>query len=138
MINKVILVGRLGKEPETRYTNSGQAVCNFSMATDESYKDRAGEKKQKTEWHRIVVWGKLSEICQQYLKKGALVYIEGKLQTREWEDRRDNSKKQATEIVAFSMKMLGPKPNGGSRQDAVSEDAENETGPQISDEDIPF
>lgn len=137
MINKVILVGRLGKEPETRYTNSGQAVCNFSMATDESYKDRAGEKKQKTEWHRIVVWGKLSEICQQYLKKGALVYIEGKLQAREWEDRRDNSKKQATEIVAFSMKMLGPKPNGG-RQDAVSEDAENETGPQISDEDIPF
>ena len=107
-LNKVMLIGRLGKDPEVRYTSSGQAVANFSMATDESYKNNDGEKVQKTEWHRLVLWGKLAEIAQQYLKKGSLVYIEGKLQTREWE--KDGEKKYQTEVVGFSLQMLGGKP----------------------------
>jgi single-strand DNA-binding protein len=86
-VNKVILVGRLGKDPETRYTSSGQAVCNFSLATDETYKDRAGERQKRTEWHRIVVWAKQAEIAQQYLHKGSLIYLEGRIQTRQWDDR---------------------------------------------------
>ena len=80
-VNKVILVGRLGKDPETRYTGSGQQVCNFSMATDETYKDRAGERQKRTEWHKIVMWGRLAEIAQQYLKRGSLIYLEGRIQT---------------------------------------------------------
>src|SRR5579863_7329494 len=105
-VNKVILVGRLGRDPETRYTPAGQGVCNFSLATDETYKDRNGERQKRTEWHRIVLWGKLAEISQQYLKKGMLVYIEGRIQTRQWEDKRDGQKRQTTEIVANTMKML--------------------------------
>ncbi len=81
-VNKVILVGRLGRDPETRYTGGGQAVANFSVATDESYKDKNGERQKRTEWHRITAWGKLAEICQQYLKKGTMVYIEGRIQSR--------------------------------------------------------
>ena len=91
-VNKAILVGRLGKDPETRFTGSGQAVCNFSLATDSSFKDRSGERQKRTEWHRIVVWGKLAEICQQYLKKGMQVYIEGRIQSREWEDKTSGQK----------------------------------------------
>ncbi|MGA7794886.1 MAG: single-stranded DNA-binding protein, partial [Candidatus Acidiferrales bacterium] len=83
-VNKVILVGRLGKDPETRYTSGGQAVCHFSMATDESYKSRSGERQKRTEWHRITVWGKQAEIAQQYLKKGAQIYLEGSIRTSEW------------------------------------------------------
>ncbi len=83
-VNKVILVGRLGRDPETRYTGGGQAVANFSVATDETYKDRNGERQKRTEWHRITVWGKQAEIAQQYLKKGSLVFIEGRIQSREW------------------------------------------------------
>ncbi|HKN61451.1 MAG TPA: single-stranded DNA-binding protein, partial [Candidatus Acidoferrales bacterium] len=109
MVNKVILVGRLGRDPETRYISSGQAVCNFTMATDESFKNRAGERQKRTEWHRIVMWGKLAEIAQQYLKKGQLVYIEGRLQTRQWDDKRDGSKKTSVDIVANEMKMLTPR-----------------------------
>lgn len=156
MINKVILVGRLGRDPETRYTSSGQAVCNFTMATDESFKSRSGEKQQRTEWHRIVMWGKLAEIAQQYLKKGQLVYIEGRLQTRQWDDKRDGSKKQTTEIVANSMKMLGGRGEGaaagaGAGMSGASGGAgrhddfeaspppdEPQGGAEISDEDIPF
>lgn len=113
MINKVILIGRLGKDPEVRYTAGGQAVANFSVATDESYKNREGEKVQKTEWMNIVMWGKLAEVAQQYLKKGQLVYLEGKLQTRSWEDKQTGAKKYTTEIVAFTLKMLGG--NGGEK-----------------------
>ncbi|HTU33929.1 MAG TPA: single-stranded DNA-binding protein [Candidatus Acidoferrum sp.] len=158
MVNKVILVGRLGRDPETRYTSSGQAVCNFTMATDESFKSRSGEKQQRTEWHRIVMWSKLAEIAQQYLKKGQLVYIEGRLQTRQWDDKRDGSKKQTTEIVANSMKMLGGRGEGAAagagagmsgagggsgagRHDdfeAGPPPEEPQAGPEISDEDIPF
>src|SRR5262252_863730 len=83
-VNKVILVGRLGRDPETRYTGAGQAVCNFSLATDETYKSRSGERQKRTEWHKIVVWGKQAEIAQQYLKKGAQIYLEGRIQSREW------------------------------------------------------
>jgi single-strand DNA-binding protein len=155
MINKVILVGRLGRDPETRYTSTGQAVCNFTMATDESFKSRSGERQQRTEWHRIVLWGKLAEIAQQYLKKGQLVYIEGRLQTRQWDDKRDGSKKSTTEIVANSMKMLGGRGEGaaaaavgasGGGAAARIDDFEpvptpeepQAAGPEISDEDIPF
>lgn len=157
MINKVILVGRLGRDPETRYTSSGQAVCNFTMATDESFKSRTGERQQRTEWHRIVMWAKLAEIAQQYLKKGQLVYIEGRLQTRQWDDKRDGSKKTTTEIVATTMKMLGGRgesaaaaasagtagPGSPARPQDEFEpgpvpDEPQTPGPEISDEDIPF
>ncbi len=146
-VNKVILVGRLGRDPETRYTSSGQAVCNFSLATDESYKDRTGERQKRTEWHKIVAWRKLAEICQQYLKKGSLVYVEGRIQTRQWDDREGN-KRTSTEIVASGMRMLGAR---GERPEAVEvagtepshQEGEAASGelpapPEISDEDIPF
>ncbi|MGH9571917.1 MAG: single-stranded DNA-binding protein [Candidatus Acidiferrales bacterium] len=157
MVNRVTLVGRLGKDPETRYTSGGQAVCNFSVATDETYKDRAGQRQKRTEWHRIVMWGKLAEIAQQYLKKGALVYLEGRIQSRQWEDKRDGQKKTAFEIVADTMKMLGGRGEGAaagastgggaSASQGRSSDADFESGPipeeqpsggEISDEDIPF
>jgi single-strand DNA-binding protein len=154
-VNKAILVGRLGRDPETRYTSGGQAVCNFSIATDSTFKDRNGERQKRTEWHRIVLWGKLAEIAQQYLKKGQLVYIEGRLQTREWEDKRDGQKRSTTEIVASEMRMLtsraegaaaGAGPAGGPSSRSADADFEgaaaapDEPGPsaEISDEDIPF
>lgn len=105
MINKVILVGRLGKDPEVRYMPDGNPVTSFSLATDEQYKDKRGEKQQKTEWHSIVTFGKLAEICGEYLHKGTLVYIEGKVKTRTWEDK-DGVKRYTTEIIASDMKML--------------------------------
>ena len=105
-VNKVILVGRLGRDPETRYTSGGQAVANFSVATDESYKDRNGERQKRTEWHKIVVWGKQAEIAQQYLKKGSLVFIEGRIQSREWQDK-EGQKRTSFEIVASNFRMLG-------------------------------
>lgn len=156
-VNKAILVGRLGRDPETRYTSGGQAVANFTLATDESYKDRSGERQKRTEWHRIVLWGKLAEITQQYLKKGMLVYVEGRIQTRQWEDKRDGQKKSTTEIVANVMRMLtsrgegaaagvgasaGAGAGGGARSaddfDAALPAEEHAAGPEISDEDIPF
>ncbi len=152
-VNKAILVGRLGRDPETRYTSGGQAVCNFTLATDSSYKDRSGERQKKTEWHRIVLWGKLAEIAQQYLKKGQLVYIEGRLQTREWEDKRDGQKRTTTEIVGNEMRMLGSRAEGAAAgagssaapsrsvdadADASAMHDEPHAGPEISDEDIPF
>ncbi len=111
-VNKVILVGNLGRDPEVRYTKSGQAVASFSLATSEKWTGKDGNKEEKTEWHRIVAWGKLGEICGEYLSKGKQVYIEGRLQTREWEDN-DGNKKQTTEIVANNMTMLG-QAGGGS------------------------
>ena len=151
-VNKAILVGRLGRDPETRYTSGGQAVANFTMATDETYKDRSGERQKRTEWHRVVLWGKLAEIAQQYLKKGTLVYIEGRIQTRQWEDKRDGQKKSSTEIVANVMRMLGGRGESaaaavgaaGSQSRATDEfeapiaHDEGGAGPEISDEDIPF
>jgi single-strand DNA-binding protein len=144
-VNKVILVGRLGRDPETRFTPNGQAVCNFSLATDESYKDRAGERQKRTEWHRIVLWGKLAELAQQYLKKGSLIYLEGRIQSRQWDDR-EGQKRTSFEIVANTMKFLGARGEAAAAAGA-SADAEahapapaEEVGPspEISDEDIPF
>lgn len=106
MINKVILVGRLGKDPEIRSTPQGTSVAKFTLATDEKFTDRAGEKQERTEWHNIVAWGKLGEICGQYLKKGKLVYIEGSIRTDSWDDKESGQKKYRTEIVARDMKML--------------------------------
>jgi single-strand DNA-binding protein len=143
-VNKVILVGRLGRDPETRYTSSGQAVCNFTLATDETYKDRSGERQKRTEWHRIVLWGKLAEISQQYLKKGMMVYIEGRLQTRQWDDQRTGQKRTTVEIVANVMRMLTPRAEAATAAAGAPSDIEapaieeHAPGPEISDEDIPF
>jgi len=151
-VNKAILVGRLGRDPETRYTSSGQPVCTFSLATDESYKDRSGVRQKRTEWHRITMWGKLAEIGQQYLKKGMLVFVEGRIQTRQWDDKTTGNKRTATDIVANEMKMLtsrGESAAAGAGSGAPSTaagqmDAEptipDDTAPSqdISDEDIPF
>ncbi len=152
-VNKVILVGRLGRDPETRYTGGGQAVANFSLATDESYKDRNGERQKRTEWHKIVVWGKQAEIAQQYLKKGSLVFIEGRIQSREWTDK-EGQKRTSFEIVANNFRMLGSRGEGAmgasaGASAAAGGDAESQVshgedtiaaaaGPEISDEDIPF
>ena len=156
-VNKVILVGRLGRDPETRYTGGGQAVANFSVATDETYKDRNGERQKRTEWHRITVWGKQAEIAQQYLKKGSLVFIECRIQTREWQDK-EGQKRTSFDIVASNFRMLGGRADGaaaagagagmggGASRSADDFDAgggQDEpsapgAGPEISDEDIPF
>ena len=109
-VNKVILVGRLGQDPEMRYTPSGTAVCNLSLATSESFQDRNGERQERTEWHRLVVWGKIGETCSKYLKKGRQVYVEGRLQTRSWEDK-NGQKRYTTEINANNVQFLGPKPD---------------------------
>lgn len=105
-VNKVILIGRLGGDPEVRYTNNGGAVANFNMATNESWMDKSGQKQERTEWHRIVVWGKMAEICGQYLSKGRQAFVEGRLQTREWNDKEGN-KRYTTEIVAQNIQFLG-------------------------------
>jgi single-strand DNA-binding protein len=105
-VNKVILVGRLGQNPEVKFTPSGQAVANFSLATNESWTDKSGQKQERTEWHRIVVWGKLAELCGQYLQKGRQAYIEGRLQTRQWQDK-DQQTKYTTEILAQTVQFLG-------------------------------
>ena len=123
MVNKVILVGRLGKDPEVRATAGGKKVANFSVATDETYKNRDGEKVKSTEWFRLVAWDKLAEIAEEYLHKGDLIYIEGKLQTRQYEDKRDGSTKQTTEVIANVMRMLGSKnrAESGDTEEAADE-----------------
>jgi single-strand DNA-binding protein len=144
-INKVILVGRLGRDPEMKYTASGTPFCRFSMATDESWTDKAsGERTEKTEWHNIVVWDKLAEICNNYLTKGRMVYIEGSLQTREWDDQEGN-KRKTTEVRARDMVLLGGPPGeGGGPRRAPGPAAPGPAsggegaGSQITDDDIPF
>ncbi len=113
-VNKVILVGRLGQNPEVRYTPAGAAVANFSVATSESWNDKSGQKQEKTEWHRIVVWGKVAELCNQYLTKGRQVYIEGRLQTRQWQDK-DGQTKYTTEVQAQTVQFLGAAAGGAER-----------------------
>jgi single-strand DNA-binding protein len=130
-VNKVILVGHLGSDPETRYLDGGQAVCNFSVATDETYKDKATERQKRTEWHRCVAWGKQAETAQQYLKSGSLIYLEGKIQSREYKDKA-GQKRTSFEIVTSNFRMLGGKP-GDAREPAKSQPAF-----VASDEDIPF
>lgn len=117
MVNRVIIIGRLGQDPEVKQTQSGNVVCNFTVATSERWKDKSGEQKEKTEWIRIVVWGSLAEICGKYLTKGSLVYLEGKLQTRSYEDK-DKSTRYITEVLADSMRMLGDKKDSAPNQDA--------------------
>jgi single-strand DNA-binding protein len=149
-VNKVILIGRLGRDPEVKYTPSGAPVAKFTLATDESFKDRAGEQQKKTEWHNIVAWNKLAEICGEYLTKGKLVYIEGSIRSNQWEDQSGN-KKTSYEIVARNMQMLGSKAETERSYEAAPADssaprrAENppsapEPAPEagITDEDIPF
>jgi single-strand DNA-binding protein len=111
-VNKVILVGNLGRDPETRYTTSGEAVTNVSIATTDTWKDKSGEKQERTEWHRVAFFGKLAEIAGEYLKKGSQVYVEGRLQTRKWQDK-DGQDKYTTEIVADRMQMLGSRAGVG-------------------------
>lgn len=110
-LNKAMIIGRLGQDPDVRYTQSNTAVANLSVATSERYKDKSGEWKENTEWHRVVAWGRLAEICQEYLKKGSQVYIEGPIQTRSWEDK-DGQTKYTTEIKALTMTMLDSKGSG--------------------------
>jgi len=112
-VNKVILIGRLGKDPETRYMTSGDAVTNCTLATSENWKDKSGEKQEKTEWHNLVFYRRLAEIAGEYLKKGSQIYIEGKLQTRKWQDKEGRDRYN-TEIVVNEMTMLGGKSSGGS------------------------
>lgn len=112
-VNKVILIGNLGQDPELRYTGSGTAVCNMRLATTETYKDRDGNQVENTEWHNVVAWSRLAEICGEYLKKGSQVYFEGQLQTRQWEDR-DGNTRYTTEVKVREMTMLGGRDSGGS------------------------
>ena len=135
-VNKVILVGRLGRDPELKYTTSGTAYCRFSMATDDSWTDRnTGERQERTEWHNIIAWDRLAEICGQYLAKGRLVYIEGNIQSRQWEDQ-EGKKRTSFDIRARDMVLLGS-PGGGnsSRQEPEKPAVE---GASITDDDIPF
>jgi single-strand DNA-binding protein len=132
-VNKVILLGRLGADPEIRYTSNGTAVANFRMATSERWNNPNGEKEERTEWHRIVAFGKLGEICGEYLAKGKQVYIEGRLQTRTWEDR-DKNQRTTTEIIATVMQMLGSA-GGGKAPDKEEPSFAEEPA---KDDDIPF
>ena len=151
-INKVILIGNLGKDPEVRHLESGVAVCNFSIATGETYKDKnSGEKVTHTEWHNIVLWRGLAEVAEKYLKKGAKIYIEGKLRTRSWQDQEGNTK-YTTEILGDNMTMLGkagesntenPAPSASSQPSAAPKKVEKPLGedfskPDSGNDDLPF
>jgi single-strand DNA-binding protein len=143
-VNKAIILGNIGKDPEVKYTASGEAICNITVATSESWKDKAtGEKKDLTEWHRISFFGKLAEICGQYLKKGSQVYIEGSIRTRKWTDK-EGQERYTTEIRGDEMKMLGGKPEGTSRtQDSGGRSEQQQKSkpkPSFDDlgDDIPF
>ncbi len=149
-INKVILVGNLGRDPETRYTPEGLAVTNLALATSESWKDKqSGEQQERTEWHRVVMYGRLAEIASEYLKKGAKVYIEGKLRTSKWQDKATGVDKYSTDIVAGEMQMLDGKggSNGGSSYNAPSSSQSSSRSQEMPesagmndsfDDDIPF
>ena len=146
MINKVILVGRLGKDPEIRSTPNGTTVAKFTIATDERFTDKSGQKQERTEWHNIVAWDRLGEICGQYLKKGKLVYIEGSIKTDSWDDKETGQKKYRTEIVARDMKMLdrrgdegGGSGGGGAYAGARSGGKSASTSDTMEDdEEVPF
>lgn len=120
-VNKVILIGNLGQDPELRYTGSGTAVCNMRLATNESYTDRDGNEVQKTEWHNVVAWGRLGEVCNEYLEKGSQVYFEGSLQTRSWDDR-DGNTRYTTEMKAREMMFLDSNRQGASSGDELNQD----------------
>jgi single-strand DNA-binding protein len=136
MINKVILIGNLGADPEVRYTQSGTAVATFRVATTERYK-KDGETKETTEWHRVVAWDRLGEICGEYLSKGSKVYIEGKLQTRKWEDK-DKNARYTTEVVAREMKMLSPRGSAGDTGSGYADEPPPAEPPSGIEDDVPF
>lgn len=145
-VNKVLLIGRLGSDPEIRYTPSGAAVANFSLATNESWNDKNGQKQERTEWHRVVVWGKLAQLCGEYLRKGRQCYVEGRLQTRQWQDKEGQTK-YTTEVIATTIQFLGA---GGERSanPGMSAGGGQKSGddfsqvrmeePSFTEEDIPF
>ncbi len=136
MINKVILVGNLGRDPEIRSTASGVPVANLSLATNRRWKDRDGNRQEKTEWHRIVVFGRQAEVAGQYLTRGRQIYVEGRIQTRSWEDPQTGETRYATEIVCENFQMLGGRgSNGDARPEPVPAD---DMGPEPEDDDIPF
>jgi single-strand DNA-binding protein len=143
-LNKVMLIGNLGKDPEVRYTAAGTAVASFSVATSEKYKNKSGEWEEKTEWHNVTLWARLAEIAGEYLAKGKTVYIEGRLQTRKWQDR-DGKDRYTTEIVGEKMQMLSGKGESGGRQGQGGGRAENQSQESAyeeptfnPDDDIPF
>lgn len=151
-VNKVILLGRLGQDPELKYTPSGAAVCNFSLATSETWNDKnSGQKQERTEWHRVIVWGKLAELCNQYLAKGRQAFVEGRLQTRSWDDK-DGQKRYTTEINATTVQFIGgqagagsndyagPQSNnaGSSQQNQSMQDYNISTDSNFASDDIPF
>jgi len=142
-VNKVILVGNVGRDPELRYIPSGTAVAQFSLATTDNWTAKTGEKQEKTEWHRIVVWGKLAEVVSQYLKKGRQVYVEGSLQTRQWDDR-NGQKRSTTEIKALQVVFLGRAEGGAAGRGAPAPEAATQADEPSSgeapfpEEDIPF
>ena len=145
-VNKVILVGNLGANPEMRFTQGGQAVANLRLATSERYTDKSGQKQETTEWHRVVAFGKLAEICGQYLTKGRQIYVEGRIQTRQWQDQQ-GQKRYSTEIVMTNMQMLGNRSGGGAGSERSPDDmgatvppADDSFGDSGAgmDDDIPF
>lgn len=144
MVNKVILVGNLGRDPEMRALPSGQQVANFSLATSRRYKDRDGNRKDETEWHNIVVYGKQAEIAGQYLTKGKMVFVEGRIQTRSWDDKESGKKQYKTEIICDNFQMLGSKGDGGgggqrdSGASAPSGGGHDGGAGDFQDDDIPF
>ena len=133
-VNKVILIGRLGSDPEIRYTNSGTAVANFSLATSANWVNKDGGREERTDWHRVVAFGRLGEICGEYLNKGKQVYVEGRLQTRSWEDK-DGNRRKTTEIVAQQLQMLGAPSGERSTGEEAAATQEEEF---IQEDDIPF
>ncbi|MBU3936202.1 MAG: single-stranded DNA-binding protein [Deltaproteobacteria bacterium] len=136
MVNKVILIGNLGKDPEVRYSQAGAAIASFNVATTETWKKQDGSKEELTEWHRIVAFGRLGEICGEYLSKGSKVFIEGRLQTRKWDDK-DGNTKYTTEIVAREMKMLSPR--GSSGDSSQSQQYNDQPFPEpVMGDDVPF
>jgi single-strand DNA-binding protein len=150
-VNKVILIGNLGKDPEVKYTPSGVPVAKLTLATNERYKDKSGEWQERTEWHNVVLWQRLAEIAGEYLKKGGKVYIEGRLQTRSWDDKQTNQKRYMTEVVASDLVLLGGRGEGAgdfgsSRAVAAAGNNFDQREPEpaaagstpISDDDIPF
>ena len=144
-VNKVILVGNLGKDPEVRYLENGTVVANFPIATSESYKDKNGNRVDQTEWHNVVVWRKLAEIAESYLKKGSQIYLEGKLRTRSWDDPQGN-KKYTTEVVADTFTMLGKREDAGAIQSGTNYQSPNSpqnnssavNDPVEEEDDLPF
>lgn len=135
-VNKVIIIGNLGRDPEMRTTGGGQAVCNLSVATTRTWKDKAGAKQEETEWHRVVVWGKQAEFCDKYLSKGRSVYVEGRLKTTSYE--QDGVKKYSTDIVAETVQFLGGKGDGGGGSARTEPYDPGDAGPPVGEDDIPF